>query len=119
MNPLTDSESTIETSTTMLVVIGSEWLKPTEPLGKPRLFDKEDYVRIEIEHGFRHKLHIVPVLVAGATMPAKADLPNSIAGLVNLQAAEVRRDPDFHSDVAHLVARFPEIGIPKSKKLPA
>jgi CHASE2 domain-containing sensor protein len=75
-------------SSVMLVIIGPYWLDgPNSESGGRRLDDPNDWVRQEVEEGLRHAIAVViPVLVDGAHMPAKNNLPPSIQALSDLQA---------------------------------
>lgn len=67
----------------MVVVIGPEWAKD------PRLQDPEDLHREEIRTALERGLHVVPVLVNGATMPRKDELPEDIRPLHRKNAVEM------------------------------
>jgi hypothetical protein len=84
-----------------LVVIGPRWLAPG-PDGRRRLDDPGDFVRLEIETALALGRVVVPVLVNGATMPPPGWLPPSLARLHYVNAALVRLDPDFTTDVRRL-----------------
>ena len=53
-----------------LVVIGNEW-------DAQRLDDENDFVRTEIEAALQRDILIIPVLVDGAEMPQRAELPRN------------------------------------------
>jgi CHASE2 domain-containing sensor protein len=75
-------------SSVILVIIGPYWLDARDAKsGGRRLDDPDDWVRQEVEEGLRHSIAVViPVLVDGARMPAKNNLPLSIQALSDLQA---------------------------------
>jgi TIR domain len=73
----------------MLAVIGQEWLEPEDGARKPRIHDARDWVRQEIELGLRSGARVIPVLIDGATIPSKADLPHSLAALPTLNAITI------------------------------
>jgi hypothetical protein len=73
----------------VLTVIGKRWLTVTGEQGHRRLDDPEDFVRVEIEAAFARGVRVIPVLVDGAQMPDKADLPATLAQLANRQALEL------------------------------
>jgi TIR domain len=86
----------------MLVVIGKNWLSTTGDGTIPRLFEAADYVRIEIATALDRKIPVVPVLVSGGQLPARAALPEDLQDLSYRQSFEVRSDPYFHSDMSIL-----------------
>lgn len=86
-----------------LVLIGPQWLSACDEDGNRRLDDPNDWVRAEIEMALNAPdLYVVPVLVNGARMPRTEELPTSLQPLLRRHAAVIRRDPDFHDDVARL-----------------
>lgn len=109
----------IKSSNIFLILIGPDWLAKRK--GKPpRLFDPDDLVRIEIETALSQEhVHVIPMLLSGAQMPARQELPESIAPIVNLNAAIVRQDPDFRKDMRKLIVHLkslPEIRATKRQK---
>lgn len=51
----------------------------------------------------RDGLTVIPVLVEGASMPMPASLPQSLRVLPQINAVEVRNDPDFTRDIERVV----------------
>src|SRR5215470_7940466 len=64
-----------------IVAIGPRWLDATDESGKRRLDDEEDFVRMEIVAALQRNVLVIPVLVDGARMPRKQDLPEPLAPL--------------------------------------
>ncbi|MBI3439179.1 MAG: toll/interleukin-1 receptor domain-containing protein [Proteobacteria bacterium] len=88
-----------------LILIGPKWLAALDERGTRRLDDPNDWVRIEVETALATPgLDVVPVLVNGAVMPGTEELPESMRPLLRRHAAIIRRNPDFHDDVARLIA---------------
>ncbi len=85
----------IQRDTVVLVVIGRAWLGITQA----RANDPNDFARIEIETAIQRRATIIPVLIQGAQMPHRNQLPPSIAALANVHATVVRPDPDFSPDM--------------------
>jgi hypothetical protein len=86
-----------------LVLIGPHWLDSKDEAGNRRLDEDQDWVRIEIETALTTPgVLVVPVLVNGARMPRGHEVPNCLVPLLRLNAAVIRRDPDFHDDVERL-----------------
>jgi formylglycine-generating enzyme required for sulfatase activity len=87
-----------------LAMIGPAWADVRNDAGARRLDDPKDWVRIELETALATPgLQIVPVLVNGAPMPRVDQLPETLRRLPALNAAVVRRDPDFHKDMDKLI----------------
>lgn len=88
----------------MLLVIGRGWLSAADANGGRRLDDPTDFVRIEVEIGMRHSnVHLIPVLVDDARMPAADELPATMRDLAYKNAVKVRNEPDFGRDIEQLV----------------
>jgi tetratricopeptide (TPR) repeat protein len=87
---------------TALIVIGPRW---SDILRDRSQGPQPDYVRHELSSALAHKLRIVPVLVGGASMPTKADLPAELAGFPFHHAAELR-DSTFKEDCERLAKKL-------------
>jgi hypothetical protein len=94
----------IEHCDTVLVVIGTEWVKAAGPSGR-RLEEADDYVRREVAAALSSDVPVVPVLVGNAPMPAEDELPPDLRPLVHRQAVTIR-DDSWHQDVDTLVRRL-------------
>jgi len=92
----------IDAADVVLVVIGRHWVDARDGAGRRRLEDPADVVRVEVETALAAERRTVPVLVDGAVMPAAADLPPSIAPLVEAHAAALH-DGSWSADVDRLV----------------
>jgi hypothetical protein len=90
--------------TVALVVIGPHWLDAHGAQGDRQLDDPTDFVRLEVETALNLGLVIIPLLVDGATIPASADLPESLRPLVMYDAPVVREAPDFGHDMERVIA---------------
>lgn len=94
----------LPTCRVFLAIIGKQWLDMRTPDGKRRIDDPQDWVRIELETALNTPgLQVVPVLINDAVIPAEKDLPEPLRALSLLNAAKVRRDPDFHVDMERLM----------------
>ena len=91
-----DIRSALARAEVMLVVIDRAWVPA-------RLFDPDDYVRMEVAEALRRGIAVVPLLVADARLPAPGDLPDDVRRLAYLQALPLRQDPDFPADMDRVV----------------
>jgi len=90
----------------VLVMIGPNWLSARDRRGEPRLGQIDDPVRVEIQIALsRPDLLVVPVLVGGAAMPARDELPDDLGALSARNAAEVS-DARWDFDVDQLVRQL-------------
>jgi hypothetical protein len=86
----------------LLAVIGPKWLTATDERGRRRLDDPDDIVRLEIEAALTRNVRVIPILVEGAVMPGRQDLPESLAGLASRNALSMRHE-SFRYDAGRLV----------------
>ena len=86
----------------LLVLIGQRWLG--QRVGQPsRLFEAQDFVRLEVSAALARGTHIIPLLLDGAAMPTAAQLPEPLQALAGRNALELR-GTHFAADMARLVA---------------
>ena len=97
--------SSLQETAAMLVVIGPRWTALVKADGSRRLDDPNDYVRREVEAALGRDIPVVPVLVQGAPLPRKDDLPPSLATLVKRQVATLDH-AEFHDDAERLCDRL-------------
>jgi TIR domain len=117
IGPAEDFEDRIDralhASHVAFVLIGRQWLDAALPDGRRRLDQPNDYVRREITQALaRPDVTVVPVLVDGADMPSVEQLPDDIAPLSKINAAELshkrwRDDVRALWDVARRHDSFP------------
>ena len=86
----------------VIAAIGPRWAAPESGSTDPRILQDGDWVCAELEIATRNGILIIPVLIDGASMPSASQLPYSLAQLRFLQAATVRPDPDFRTDIVRL-----------------
>ena len=87
----------------VLVLIGRRYLDVTDDSGSRRLDDPDDIVRLEVEAALRRGIPVVPVLVDGASVPKRTELPEQMSALARRNGIPVRYDPDFHNDMERLI----------------
>jgi formylglycine-generating enzyme required for sulfatase activity len=96
----------------MLAIIGPNWVDARDG-GSRRIDNPEDWVRVEIERALARDIPVIPVLVAGATLPSKSDLPPSLQPLLKHQGATLTTNgfryemAGLARDVADLTVRRP------------
>jgi hypothetical protein len=97
-------DSSVGACKVMLAIIGKGWLDAKDANSRLRLHDPADFVRLEVESALNRNIPVIPLLVAGASMPAKHDLPQSLGELAYRNGIAIRPDPDFHNDMNRLIA---------------
>jgi len=85
----------------MLVIIGRDWLMDWTNDGVSRLLDPNDFIRIQIIAAVKSKTKLIPVLVAGATMPDSDSLPTELKELAYRNAFELSNHR-WSEDLEHL-----------------
>jgi hypothetical protein len=86
----------------LIAVIGSGWLGEQRD-GPPRIRDKIDPIRVEIETALRQGITIIPALIDGAKMPAAQLLPRSMSELVYRNAMPIDSGLDFEPHIQRLL----------------
>src|SRR6266542_3564286 len=98
----------VATCKVLLAVIGPNWLTATDEQGRRRLDDPDDIVRLEIEAALARNVRVIPILVEGAVMPGRQDLPESLAGLARRNALFIRHE-SFRYDAGRLVTAIERV----------
>lgn len=91
----------IASTDVMLVVIGPRWTTIADG-DRPRLQDPDDYVHFELQTALASGKRIIPVTVAGASVPAAAELPGDLRALLTRQATDLR-DTHWGADLEALL----------------
>jgi hypothetical protein len=99
-------EAQLSRATVVLPILGPRWADARDANGVLRLFQPQDFVRIELMHALRAGKTIIPVLVGGATMPTAEQVPAELQPLLRLQACELR-DSKYNADVQALLDALP------------
>ena len=85
-------EAGVESCRILLALIGPRWFTTSDEEGRRRLDDPDDYVRFEIRTALDRGARVIPVLVDGATMPKRQELPDDLAKLARLNALQMSYD---------------------------
>lgn len=97
----------VVSSHVLLALIGPRWLTVTGRDGKPRLHDPSDFVRQEIALALQEGIRVIPVLVEGAQMPTREDLPEDLHALATSNALELSNS-HWDEDIARLTEHIHE-----------
>ncbi len=93
----------------LVVVMGPSWATAKDDQGRARLADPEDFVRLEVETALRRPtVTPIPVLVDGAQMPARADLPPELRAITGRHALELD-DHRWRYDAGRLMRTLEEL----------
>ncbi|HEX5900831.1 MAG TPA: toll/interleukin-1 receptor domain-containing protein [Solirubrobacteraceae bacterium] len=94
--------SLVDKCNVVLAIIGPGWLDARDRDGERRLDDPQDWVRLEIERALaRDGVEVIPVLVDGARLPPREELPESLLALRRRNAFELS-DRRWDYDVEEL-----------------
>ena len=86
----------------LLVVVGKSWRSQRK--GQPaRIMDPDDWVRIEVETALERAIPVVPLLIDGAALPSRDQLPESLWPLLRRNALPIDSGRDFHAQMSRLV----------------
>jgi TIR domain len=100
--------SLVDKCNVVLAIIGPGWLDARDREGERRIDKPDDWVRMEIERALaRDGVEVIPVLVDGATLPPREELPESLLALRRRNAFELsdrRWDYDVEELGKHLDA---------------
>lgn len=77
-------QGALASSKVLLALIGRDWLTLKKG-DQRRLDDANDVVRLEIATALKQGIRVIPVLVEGASLPDRDDLPDEIKNLVKHQ----------------------------------
>lgn len=86
----------------LLVVVGKGWRSQRKGQ-QARIMDPDDWVRIEVETALERGIPVVPLLIDGASLPTRDQLPESLWPLLRRNALPVDSGRDFHAQLSRLV----------------
>lgn len=88
----------------VVVVIGPDWANCRSTSGSLRLHEPDDLVRAEVAAALSSGALVIPLLICGAVLPRNEDLPPNLAGLLDLNAMELRDGAPAAPLIAAIVA---------------
>jgi hypothetical protein len=110
-------ERAVNACDVLVALIGRRWSQITDRRGRRRLDDPDDPVVREIGLALRSGIRVIPVLVEGAVMPDREDLPAPLDGLRRRNV--VRLDhATFRTDVVPLIDAVLSARAPTDPVLP-
>jgi hypothetical protein len=74
-------ETRVATSSAVIALIGRNWVRVTDRMGRRRIDDSSDVVRVEIAAAIRHRIPLFPVLVQSAPVLRPEELAEDIRTL--------------------------------------
>lgn len=72
-----------------LAIIGPNWLGPRENGKLPRIYEPNDWVRLEVATALQRSIRVIPVLVDDGVIPQAEQIPPDLHPLLNRQAYEI------------------------------
>lgn len=73
----------------LLALIGRQWTTLVDEQGRRRLDDPDDFVVLEVRAALDRNIPVIPVLVDGAVMPQRKELPRGLEQLSRRNAARL------------------------------
>ena len=107
-------EERLAASAVMIAIIGPQWLTATDDDGQRRLDDPEDWVRMEISRALARGIPVIPVLVAGAPLPKKGQLPEALRPLIEHHVATLTTN-GFRNEMAGLARDIRSLLSPRKR----
>lgn len=101
----------------LLAIIGPHWTSLKDSKGNLRLFEENDFIRLEISAALRRNIRVIPVLVNGADLPSANELPEDLQGLVRRQTHELSNSR-WKYDCDQLAEVLLKVIPPKAKPIP-
>jgi tRNA A-37 threonylcarbamoyl transferase component Bud32 len=98
-------ERELSTCAVLLAVIGPGWIDALDERGRRRLEDPDDFVVLEIQTALERGVRVIPVLVDGARMPRRDELPDQLATFARRNAIRLDHDT-FRSDLSNLLTQL-------------
>lgn len=92
----------VESCAVLVVLIGPQWSTITDSHGHRRLDDPNDLVALEIQTALEREIRVIPLLVDGARMPDRNELPERLHNLTRRNAIRIDHET-FRSDIGVLV----------------
>jgi hypothetical protein len=96
----------ISTCNVFLVVIGKRWMAKNAN-GELRLSEADDWVKLEIATALDQGKFVIPILVEGATMPEKEELPAVLQSVPNINAFIISQS-HYRLDIKALIKHIKE-----------
>jgi serine/threonine protein kinase len=96
-----DIQNALKNSKIVLAIIGKDWLGTSaeDKNNLPRICDKEDWVRKEVEMAIDLNKKIIPVLIGIDKFPDTLDLPEKLKKLANIQFFKINIQPGESGDI--------------------
>lgn len=101
-------EGALNECAVVLVVIGPRWASAVDAHGRQRLMLSDDVHRLEVASSLKRPgATVIPVLVDRARLPAAAELPDDLRGILDRQASDLGDAHDRRiADLRRLTGRI-------------
>jgi hypothetical protein len=101
-------QRTVGSCDILLALVGDRWLNAKDSTGQTRLSNPDDWVRLEVATALKRDVRVIPVLINGAIVPRRSDLPEDLYDLAMRQAIDVTH-AHFHADVDRLLQALDKV----------
>ncbi|HMF20566.1 MAG TPA: TIR domain-containing protein [Pseudolabrys sp.] len=104
----------------MLSIIGKGWIDARDASGMRRLDKPDDPVRLEITSALSQSKRVIPILVGGAQMPERDELPEAIKALATRNAVRLTHErfgPDIQGLIKSLRKVFDETDATSQRRI--
>ena len=79
----------LDSCAVFVALIGPRWVTVTDDKGRPRLYNPDDWVRLEVQTALERGVRVIPVLVDGARPLREELLPAELHKLAGLNALDL------------------------------
>jgi hypothetical protein len=92
----------------LIVIIGKTWLDIKDTIGKRRLEDPDDFVRLEVATALSRNIQVIPVLFDDVPMPRPEELPDNMKSLCRRQFVDID-SKRFDDDIRKLAEAIKKV----------
>ena len=95
-------ENALASCDVLLVLISDKWLSIEDSKGNKRIYNADDFVRLEVATALKRNICVIPVLFDNASIPQESELPDDLKKLSRRHFIEIDKTR-FEADTERLV----------------
>jgi len=112
-------KNTLSKCRVLIVLMDEYFLNAIPGHHQPRLFNPQDFVRIELETAIKRGIRVIPVLTQNGRLPHEMELPYQLQSLTKRQAIHFRLD-NIRGSTQRLIAatyqEFQDLAVVKNEE---
>jgi hypothetical protein len=102
-------EQAMQECAVFVAIVGPRWLGKRKWGWRPRIFSRSDPVYMEVRTALLKGIPIVPVLLDGAKMPERSQLPSELGNFHDFNAADLSSGRDFDAHAKRVMGAIDSI----------